>query len=308
VAAVRLALIVGAVLGAFAAGAGPAWAQACCASAGLVIPSRLRSYEDAALGLQARARSVFGAFGPTGGYAGATDDASEWGFGQDLFGSVRVLERGQVAVLIPFVETRRSSYGTSSFGGGIGDVTVNLRYDFINNGERHPVPGVALLAGLLVPTGTPPEKAGAGDVLVTGATGEGSFEGIVGVGVESSWEPYFAGATALVGLRSPRRISGVRQTFAPRFTGLLAAGRTLPHGATVGVFASGLLQGRNSDDNGPLAGSEASLLTLGAAGTVSLSDQWRLQGSLSGSPPLSNAGRNQTAGIGLSVSILRLWL
>ena len=295
-------------VGTLTATAGPAFAQACCASAGLVIPSRLRSYEDAAVGLQARARSVFGAYGPGGGYSGGSDRESEWGFGQDLFGSIRVLERGQVALLVPFVETQRTSYGASSVGGGIGDVAINLRYDFLNNGERHPVPGLALLAALLLPTGTPPEKAGASDVLVTGATGEGSFEGIVGVGVESSWEPYFAGATAMAGWRSPRRINGVRQTFAPRFTGLLAVGRMLPHGASVGVFASGLLQGRNSDDNGPLVGSDASLLTLGAAGTVSLSDQWRLQGSLSGSPPLSNAGRNQPAGVGLSLSIMRLWL
>lgn len=288
------------------AAARPAFGQACCASAGLVIPSRLRSYEDAAVGLQARGRSVFGAFDPAGGYRGAGAGESEWGFGQDLFGAVRLLDRGQLALLVPFVETRRAVAGTSSAGGGLGDVAVDARYDLVNSGERHPWPGVAVLAGVVLPTGTPPEAAG--DALAAGATGQGSTEATVGLGLEWSREPYFVGATAAVGLRTARRVLGVRQTFAPRFTGLLAVGRTLPRGTTAGVFATALRQGRSSDDDGPIAGSDVLLMTVGAAATLSPSDHWRIQGALSTNAPVDGTGRNLPAGVALSLSLMRLWL
>lgn len=283
-----------------------AHAQACCASAGLVIPTRLRSYEDIAVGIQARGRSVFGAFNPGGTYAQAGAGESEWDLGQDVFAAARVFGRGQVALLVPFLQTWRAVPGASSAGGGVGDVAVSARWDVVETGERHPVPGVALLLGMVFPTGTPPEQAR--DALAAGATGQGSFEGLAGVGLENAWEPYFVAATFTAGLRAARQVGEVRQSFAPRLTGLLAVGRMLPRGATLGVFATGMLQGPSRDDRGVIAASDLSLLTIGAAGTFALADTWRLQGTLSGNPPLTGAGRNQTAGVGLSLSIVRVWL
>jgi len=258
------------------------------------------------VGLQVHGRSVFGAFSAGGQYSGAGEGETDWSLGQDLFAAVRFLDRCQAALLLPFVETWRAVPGTAAAGGGIGDLTLGARWDVLNTGERHPVPGVALLLGLLLPTGTPPEKAS--DALAAGTTGQGSVEGTAGVGVEAAWDPVFVSATLTVGLRAPRQVSGVRQSFAPRLNGLLAAGRTLPHGVTVGAFAGGMAQGRSSDGDGPIAGSSLSLLTVGVAGTVSPSDHWRVQGTLSGNPPLGGAGRNQTAGVGLTVSLMRLWL
>ena len=280
--------------------------QACCASAGLIVPTRLRSYEDVAVGLQARGRSVFGAFNAGGTYAAGGAGESEWALGQDFFAVARLLGRGQLALLVPFVETWRAVPGASSAGGGVGDVAMSARWDVVETGERHPVPGVALLLGLTFPTGTAPEEAG--DSLAAGSTGQGSFEGTAGVGLEQAWQPYFVAATFTAGLRTSRQVGGVRQSFAPRLTGLLAVGRMLPRGATIGVFTTAMLQGQSRDDRGAIAASELSLLTVGAAGTFSVSDHWRLQGTLSGNPPLTGAGRNQPTGAGLSLSIMRLWL
>ena len=82
----RLPVVVGA---AFVIAAGvasrprTAAAQACCVGTGLVTPARLRTFEDRAVGMQMRARSVMGAFGPTGGFAMSGAGNREIGFEED---------------------------------------------------------------------------------------------------------------------------------------------------------------------------------------------------------------------------------
>jgi hypothetical protein len=284
--------------------AGSAHGQACCASAGLVAPTRLRSYEDIAVGVQAKGRTVFGAFNPDGGYASSAGGESEWTFEQDLFGVLRLFNRGQVSLLLPFVETRSRLPGIRASGGGIGDLALNARYDFISTGERGAIPGVAVLLGAVFPTGTSVDDA----TTAADATGQGSFEANGGVAVEQAFGQFFATAQALVGFRTSRRVANVNESFVPRFTALAAAGRMLPHGATIGAFVSGMRQGDNQDAGGPIAGSGVSLLTVGAASTVSPTDYWRVQGTASGNIPIGGTGRNQTAGVGVTLSLIRLWL
>jgi len=43
-------------------------------------------------------------------------------------------------------------------GGGIGDVNLSLRYDFLVAGQSHIVPGIAALVGLTAPTGRSPNE------------------------------------------------------------------------------------------------------------------------------------------------------
>jgi hypothetical protein len=168
------------------------------------------------------------------------------------------------------------------------------------------VPGIAVLLGFVAPTGTPPERAT--DALSAGATGQGSFEGSVGVGIEQAFEPYFVSLSASVGLRTSRSVAGVNESFAPLLTGVVAGGRMLPRGATIGLFATWMQQGENRDDRGRIAGSDVRLVTTGVAGTIPASDNWRLQGTASGNLSLDGLGRNQTAGVGATLSLIRLWL
>ena len=285
----------------FSLAARSASAQACCASAGLVAPTRLRSYEALAVGLQGRGRSVFGSFGADGNYTGNAAGDSESDLEQDLFAVARVSARGQVSLLIPFQENRRTIMGIADTGTGIGDIAINARYDFLVAGERRIVPGLALLVGLVLPTGTAPQGANV-------ATGQGSTEGNVGVGIEQAYEPFFVTMTASVGLRTSRSVPGGHESFSPRLTGVIAGGRSLPHGVSLGVYLSAMRQGTNSDDNGRIPGSDVSLLTAGLAGSFSLADYWRLQGTAFGDLPIGLLGRNGTAGVGASLSIMRLWL
>ncbi len=292
-------------LGALTGHARSARAQACCASAGLVAPTRLRTSEDFAVGAQGRGRSVFGAFDAAGNFANTTAGESEWSLEQDLFGVARIFERGQVALLLPFVETDRRVPGIGSFGGGVGDLSVNLRYDFVRAGDYRMFPGLAVLFAVLFPTGKPPEDAT--DALAAGATGQGSSEMSMGVAFEQAVEPYFLTVNNMLTLRGSRHVGGVKESFAPRFTGSVAAGRVLPRGATLGAFASALGQGNNSDARGSIAGSASFLLTAGLAFTISPTDQLRIQGSVFADAPAAHWGRNQTTGAGASVSVIRVW-
>ena len=284
------------------------WAQACCGSVGLVSPARLRIYEDGAAGFQARGKSALGAFDKGGIYTGNAPGDSEWDFEQDFFGVVRVLNHGQVAVLIPVMETRRTLQGVGDSGGGIGDVAVTARYDFIAAGDRHIIPGIALLLGIVTPTGTPTENAH----TPAGATGQGSFQGSIGVGIEQAYQRFFVTMNALVGLATPRNVGGVHESFGPTLTATLAAGSQLPHEVTMGVYISATRRGVNSFDGGtdpgPIAGSDLLLLTSGLAATLSLSDQWRIQSTAFGDLPIRGLGRNEpVTGIGASLSVMRLW-
>src|SRR5689334_7276369 len=82
-------------------------AQACCAGASALTPGRLTMHEQALVGALARAAFVPGSFDADGSYVSAPAGSSDVELEQDSFGAVRLLRRGQVALLVPFVEARR---------------------------------------------------------------------------------------------------------------------------------------------------------------------------------------------------------
>src|SRR5580700_3230732 len=119
-----------------------AHAQACCAGGSAVTPGRLEMHEIALVGAELRAASVIGSYQP-GGYRASPQGTPEYDFEEDVFGAVRVLRRGQVALLVPVDETyRRTPIDGAHFGGGIGDINFGGRYDFLAAGESRYVPGV----------------------------------------------------------------------------------------------------------------------------------------------------------------------
>ena len=283
-------------------------AQACCVGTGLVTPARLRTFEDMAVGMQMRARSVMGAFGGGGDYATSASGVHELGFEQDLFAAKRLGRRFQVGLWAPFVETSRQAAGLSGFGGGLGDVAVNGRFDAVDAGTRGAWPGVAILASLSFPTGQPLDEGGPGDPLSTSGTGTGSFEGTLGFGLEEIVGQGFVSLTGWASKRTARSANGVEQSFAPRLSALLSGGYTFGHDVTVGAFASALRQGDNRDANGPIANSGVALVTAGGALALPFWQWWRLQATMFTDLPIAGWGRNQTAGFGATVAIIRSWI
>ena len=74
------------------------------------------------------------------------------------------------------------------------------------------------------------------------------------------------------------------------------------------IYASMLNEGLSSRNGASDPGTSLRLTTVGAAGVLPLRDYWRLQGSVFADVMLSAFGRNQSAGIGFSASLVRVWM
>ena len=296
---------------AIVAGTRDAAAQACCAGSGAVTPGRLALHESALVGTQLKAGAVFGSFDSAGRYVPAPPGASELDFEEDLFGAVRVLDRVQVALVVPLVETSRTAGGLSEFGGGLGDVNLSVRYDPTLAGASRVVPGVAVLAGLTVPTGKPADAPGLGD-LATGATGIGAYQFSIGAAVEQSFGPWLVGATALVAQRTARTagagaLSGPER-LGPQWSFLAACAYAFPNDAALAASAGYSIEGDATIAGVGTAGTARRLPTLTVGGTYPLGDLWRLQAALFDNPPIGQLGLNQPAGAGVLATGVRSWL
>jgi len=287
-----------------------AHAQACCAGAGTITPGRLALHEVALVGLQLKTAGELGSFDAQARYAGSPSGASELDLEQDLFAAVRVLNRAQVALLVPLVETRRTSQGLSETGGGLGDINLNLRYDFTLAGASTVVPGIAALAGVTFPTGKPPD---APDLrpLATDATGIGAFQANFGVAFEQALGPWLLNATGIVAARSARTVTNsgitVHERLASQWTALGSLGYVLPSGAAVAGSASYAVEGNATINGQKTPDSGHRLTTVTASGLLPLSDTWRLQSSLFLEPPISHLSLNQPALGGFLVTAVHSW-
>ncbi len=285
-------------------------AQACCAGTGAVTPGRLGALEDALAGVQAKAGLVVGSFDPAGHYLAPPAGAGELDLEQDIFGALRVLEKGQISVLVPVVETWRTSLGHSEVGGGLGDVNANVRYDFYPAGESRTVPGIAALAGVTFPTGTPPDAQGLGP-LATGATGIGAFQINLGVAVEQTFGPWLVNATGILAQRTARTVgsgaSQVHERLGVQWTALAAVAYAFDMDTAVAMSVSEVVEGDAVIDGADSPGSGHRLATVTVSGVLPLNDDFRLQGSLFDSPPIPVISQDQPADVGLTITAIRSW-
>ena len=305
----RLQVLTAMVVGLLAVLAFPSLArgQACCAGSSAVTPGRLALHEDALVGIDARVTGAYGSFDPTGTFAATPSGASEADFEQDVFAAIRVLSRGQAALVVPLVETRRTTSNDSEFGGGLGDINASIRYDFIYASESHVVPGIALLAGVTAPTGTPIESAT--KPLATDATGVGTYQGNLGVSVEKVTGPWLFGATGLVAKRATRVSQGVTESLASQWTALVVAAYTFHSEAALALSGSYTAEGDAVVDGAQVANSNRRLFAVTISGVMPLSDRLRLQAALTIDPPVSSLGENQpAAGIGATITAIYGWL
>lgn len=291
----------------FLASASRASAQACCAGSGAVTPGRLAVHEDAIVGLSARAAQVFGSFDSNGHYATPPAGSSEQNFEQDAIGALRmpVVERAQLALLVPLVENRRTARGVSEVGGGIGDINLSARYDFLYAGQHRYVPGVGALVGITLPTGRAPEDAT--QPLATDATGVGAVQGNAGVAVEQLFGAWLVTAYGLVAKRASRTVQGIRTTLGTQWTALVAVAYSLPDDYAIAVSASFAAEGNAEVNGAELAATSRRVPVVGVSGVVPVTDHLRFQGGLSGNPPIPTLGKNQPAQLALTVTAVYAW-
>ena len=290
------------VLSAIAAAPSRAQAQACCAGGSAVTPARLELHEQALAGVELRAGGVLGAYDPGGHYGRNPSGDTELDFEQDLFGAFRFLRRGQFALLVPLVETQRQTRQDGGhIGGGIGDVNASVRYDFVVAGESYYVPGIALLAGATLPTGTAPESATA--PLAVDATGIGAWQANVALALEQTFGPWLVNATGIAAKRTAR----FGQTLGTQVTLLAAGAYTFDNDAAVALSVAYAFEGDASAGGTPVADSSKRLSTFSLSVLWPLGDLWRLSGGLYVEPPISGFGTNQPSVSGLTLTVIRSW-
>jgi hypothetical protein len=277
-----------------------AYAQACCTGGAAYAPTRLALHEDWLVGAIARATDQRGTFDATGSYAGTPGGYSELGFEEDLAATARVLDRGQVGLLLPFVETRRLAPPIAESGGGLGDVSLSLRWDILRAGESVTVPGVALVGAVTAPSGRSPEAARF--PLGSDATGTGAWQGALGAAVEQVFGRVSVNATATLGASTARTVGGVSGQLGPQGQLFLSGAYSFPSVFTLAYLRSG----DSSVAGATKPGTGRSLATASAIAAIPLSDTWRASVLLFHDLPI--LGENHPVALGGTLSLFRVWL
>jgi hypothetical protein len=262
------------------------------------------------VGTELHASAVLGEYDATSGrYVGEPAGQSEIDLEEDLFAAVRVFHRAQVALLVPFVETRRVGNDAQAFGGGIGDANLSARYDFFLAGQSRFIPGIAALAGITAPTGRPPTSPNAG-VLAVDATGTGTWQGNFGLALEQSFGPWLIDASEIFAWRAPFSVPSehVDELLAPQWTTLVGLGYVLPREAAVTLYASYTLEGDPTINGASLSGGARRVTLVGVSGVYPILERLRVQASLFLDPPLSGLGAGQTATAGTTLTVIVSWI
>ena len=169
-------------------------------------------------------------------------------------------------------------------------------------GESRYVPGIALLAGLTLPTGTAPEAAT--HPLAVDATGIGAWQVNLALALEQTYGPWLVNATAI----AARRTARFGETLGTQVTLLAAGAYTFDNDAALALSVSYAFEGdATASDGSDVAFSSRRLTTVNLSGLWPLSDTWRMLGAVFVEPPVSGVGSNQPSASGLTLTVIRSW-
>jgi hypothetical protein len=204
--------------------------------------------------------------------------------------------------------------GSTSTGGGIGDLAFTARYDFLLATEALYLPGFGILLAATLPTGRAPNEAT--HPLVTDATGAGTYDVTIGADVEKVAGHMYVALNAWLTHRFARTITvtapgtpstAISESFSPRFTLLAVAGYVFDSEAALGAYVSFMNEGTATINGAEDPTTRLRLTTAGLAGVLPVRDRWRIQGALFSDLRWSGFGRNEPAGLGLTASLVRVW-
>lgn len=128
-------------------------AQSCCAASQSSGPVRLSMGQVGAVGVDASGGMYTGVFADTA-YRRLDDRGQE--YRQTLFGTWRLADVWQVSATVPLVQNYRSAGDYSEWGGGLGDLGAQARYEVITTGASASWPGIGIVGSVTAPTGRAP--------------------------------------------------------------------------------------------------------------------------------------------------------
>lgn len=279
-----------------------AFAQACCAGTALVSSARLTPHEDLLVGVLAGAGAQLGSLDSTGSFRLNPANTGGADLNQTLVGAVRLLGDGQLSVQVPVVESVRWASGVNDTGGGLGDLLLSFRYDFVLAGESLKLPGLALLSGVAFPTGRSVDQSKG--LLSADATGAGVWQGTLGLAVEQTWHQVFAQASVSVQQSLPRRSPSGLETLGPTFSVGLAGGWVFESGAALAIVARGNTSLPAWVNGLATPNTLRAQASFGFGAALPLGEVWRVQAAMTWQLPV---GANEVTSLSLSLGLLRSW-
>ena len=304
----RLAIAL-AIAGGVAALPRAAAAQACCVGTGLVTPARLRTFEDRALGVQMRARSVMGAFGGSGSYAASAAGNRDVAFEEDLFGALRFGSHFQLAI---------SGAVRADVARGGRPVRLRRRAGR-RGGQRAPRPGERRRARPLARR-RDHRRTVAADRAAARRGGRRSIRSpppapaVDRSRARSGSRLKRSSAAASCRWRDGSRSAPTAPPPASSSRSRPACPRCCPgdtRSATTppwGPLRPCCVKATPATRPAPIANSGVGLVTTGAAFALPFWQTWRLQTTLFTDLPIGGWGRNQTVGFGGTVAVIRFWI
>jgi hypothetical protein len=242
---------------------------------------RLAPSEEASAAVVGSLQDVRGHWDQSGRWV-PSRDAIDREYRVEARAMTKLSPRIQLGAIVPYLRTFRRFGDVASSGGGVGDVTLLARYDFVRVGGENGLPGIALTFASVLPTGRPPERAN--DALGAETTGLGTWEAKPGIAIEKSWwTGWFVSASVAAGIYGAR--------YRTQLLSFASGGKSFTNGLGI---AAGLSYERDA------MRSRASALLLGS---FEIDDHWQIFGSFS----IDFAGREQTGNRVVGLGLRRAW-
>lgn len=261
-------------------------------------------HEPALVGGRVRGALGIGSYDANRDFRPNPEGTREFDLEEDLFGVVRVLQRGQAGLLVPIFESWRDSASTASETGvGIGDVQVNARYDFLWAGEQIYIPGTALLGAVSLPSGRAPENAKL--PLGSDATGVGVVRATLGLAFEQVWGPVLAQLSGFASKQANRHVEGVTSARAIEWSVIAALGYSFANDVGLAASVGYTFEADSSIDGERIPHTAQALLEGAVAVSVPIGRSARAQSAVFVTPPLDGLGQNRHAETGATFTLVR---
>ncbi len=271
-----------------------------CCGTGFGLGGRLAVAERGAITLTERGATTVGSFDDAGRFVSSPTADHDRESRTELSVLGRVGTRVQLGATVPLVYTQRLAGGLRGGGGGVGDVAVHGRYDFVPVGGAGGWPGLAATLSVGAPTGRAAREAR--DPLGADATGLGAFEVRPGIALEKAWwRGFFVAFSSGLAVRTPFEGARGAVRLGPRWSTVLAGGPSFAFGLSLAV---GVQHDREvAPNDAGVTGLARRRTSLLAIASYEFDLHWSIVAAGAVDPPLGGLGRNEpvfaTATIGL---------
>ena len=255
---------------------------------------RLLIWEDFALGLRTSFSHGLGHFTSDGTYHRYSNYQDE-SFTTEAWGMVAISRRASVFARAPAVVVHRSAGSLSDTGGGLGDIGLGLRHEFVQIGEYMELPAIALTLSLTTPSGRAPD-ATHGD-LGADVTGRGAFAVAAGLSFESTVLPWYVRLDlgTVIPLPFVRDDTGKTQWLGPELDMNWLLGLEVSDGFVWSLGWRFAWHAPVHIDGHPVRASARIDTGLALAAALRLDEHWTLQLACDTHLPIDHLGRNGLA-------------